>query len=325
MGSEQSRQESENVPQTMKNPSCRRERCSLCRLNELNWIPNYNSGSLQDFNELIPPQKDGKSKKNYIDLRSDLPDPPPLSDACLQVCQIVSVAINHALLQSRRLNPFLPSPHFWKYLLTHWQGSKQLHSIQQLESVITHFGACPSNNYKSSEIAPSELVFNIAAPYRHVKFRRIEAKTDLIVRELQKKRVVVWGMSVHSNFLLTSETSQSTLMPLTDEDVLIGGLCGLIVGYIEKSHCFIMMLARGNKWGDQGYILLPESYIERSGEAYVIRLRSELVQLELDAPTLVSSQGLADQKLKTDSSESHLRIPDSNDDGETISALALAV
>jgi hypothetical protein len=207
------------------------------------------------------------------------------------VCQIVSVAFNHALLQCRRLKPFTPSPQFWKYLLHNWYGSNQLHSLEQIEAVVTTYGACHQNQYNDYSVAPSEDIFSSASPFRHVKFKRIYHSSDSIRNELSKKRVVIWGMQVFSNFLLTQDTQQSTLMPSTEEDAPIGGLCGLIVGYIEKNHTFIMLVARGSNWGDQGYIYLPESYLDRGGEAYILRIQEELVQLELESfPTRQNTQ-----------------------------------
>jgi hypothetical protein len=73
-------------------------------------------------------------------------------------------------------------------------------------------------------------------------------------------------------------------MPVTEEDAPIGGLCGLIVGYIEKNDVFITMVARGENWGDKGYIYIPTNYIENSGETYTIRIQEELVQLEVNSP-----------------------------------------
>ena len=36
----------------------------------------------------------------------------------------------------------------------------------------------------------------------------------------------------------------------------MGGFCGLIVGFIENESKFIVMTARGKKWGQDGFIYI---------------------------------------------------------------------
>ena len=297
MGAEQSQHQSSKTPEndeykdTKKVGSLSHSRNlrSFYRSNELNWIPSFTSYS----GNTVGNTSENCTKK-YIDLRNNLLDPPQLDKNSLQVCQIVSVALNYTLLQSRRIKPFTTSPQFWKYLLHNWYGTKQLHSLEQIEAVVTTYGACHQYQYNDSDVSPSEEIFSSASPFRHVKFKRISHTPESIRNELSKKRVVIWGMQVFSNFLLTQDTQQATLMPVTDEDRPIGGLCGLIVGFIEKTRTFIMLVARGSDWGDRGYIYLPESYLERDGEAYLLRLQEELIQLELEPyPTKQNSETIS--------------------------------
>lgn len=72
---------------------------------------------------------------------------------------------------------------------------------------------------------------------------------------------VVFGMTVFESFEnQTVATNGIVPMPTASEQT-IGGHCMLIVGYDDKSSCFIVRNSWGKTWGLSGYCLIPYDYI----------------------------------------------------------------
>ena len=75
---------------------------------------------------------------------------------------------------------------------------------------------------------------------------------------LRNKRPILIGMNI--NYKL--ENIADTLwMPGEDEKNVLGGLGGVLVGFIEEREVFIMAQTFGSQFGLSGFIMVPYSFI----------------------------------------------------------------
>ena len=72
-------------------------------------------------------------------------------------------------------------------------------------------------------------------------------------------------------------------MPKESDDI-IGGLSGIICGYIEKRKMLIVFVGISKKCGDKGYIYIPYDYIKSiyQSELWIIELEEELIMMNFN-------------------------------------------
>ena len=242
----------------------------------------------------------------YLDLRRHMPKIPDLDQKNYQVVKAFCLALNYELVRSRKVTVFPPSYEYLKYFLEKSIGATQLHSFQHLSEIIKSFGIageaeCRNNQQKSP--IPTDDLLDSARKYRHIQLKIVEATVgggretlldqpnyiDAIKANLQEEKVVLMGMPWYSNFL--KSRNMPTLSIPTRDDFILGGFCGIIVGFIEKDRQWIVATCRGQDWGDHGYIYLPYHVLTKTGgELVTIELNEELIQLEMDSSRYPSNK-----------------------------------
>jgi C1A family cysteine protease len=97
-------------------------------------------------------------------------------------------------------------------------------------------------------------------------------------------------------------------MPLLDRDQKMGGLTGVLVGYIEERKTFIMATTFGSKYGSSGYVFVPYQYIldkRLTMELYVMdfqkdRVESYILQRKKMTELETTELKLSEKKYKRD-------------------------
>ncbi len=280
MGNEQSAPVKQNIHLSLSS-----------KLYEYNWIPSFSSLtnhtmiSRDNNSDLLNETSESQSQETqfpeYIDLRREISCLPEGNDQFTQVCKSVVTIINYSLLKSKRLYTFPPSYNYLMYLLKHVIGSQQLHSFGHLSEVIRKFGICSENDYVNYPEQPNDETFMLANPYRHIKLINIPLDITKIKTALAKETPLLLGMPIYSNFLKTETDPKLTLS--NSDDILLGGFCGVIVGYQETDHHFIVLTTKGKRWGDRGYVFIPYGQIIKTGAEIVqLEIRDELVILDIE-------------------------------------------
>ncbi len=289
MGSEQSRPALQEGP-TLSNISN--------KLSSYNWIPSYQVLKTQ----ISCPADQDTPLEEYFDLRRNMPQMGQENTDYCQVSKAIAVLINYCLLQSKSLHTFPPSYHYLLYLLKNVAGTSQLHSFGHLSEIIRNFGICSHDDFLNYQERPSDETFRLARPFRHIKFMTVPVVLDNIKRLLANETPLLLGMPVYSNFLKTETEPRLTLS--NNDDILLGGFCGLIVGYQETDRHFIVMTTKGKRWGDRGYIFIPYQQIIDSGAEIVkIDFISELIKLDLDKSNQLSQINYPSRQMNQVSNE----------------------
>lgn len=243
---------------------------------EFNWIPSLGENTTI---EIINDEE--TYNKLYIDHRDKIPIIEDNDLEHLQVVKVVCCAINFSLLNSNKVAPFRPSYKYIYYYLSRYKGLHNRHSFKEIESVITKFGLSNKNDYDQliDVTKPSDEIYNKSLPYRHLKFNFI--KPDDIKKILINGDSVLLGMGIYNNFMDTRNSN--TLSTPDEKDEIIGGFCGLIVGFIEKDKKYIVMTVKGKSWGDNGFIFIPyDMLFLTSVELCYISLMDDMIKLEID-------------------------------------------
>jgi hypothetical protein len=241
------------------------------RFSEYNWTPSFSS--LRPPLTSVPITED-EDLPEYIDLRKHMPDIPYGDSQYSQVCKAVVTAINYEMVMHPEIPTFPPSEQFLYYMLKFSIGVDQLHSFGHVSQAISRFGICSTGDYKGNH--PTDEVFELALPYRHIRLLPVQIEETTSV--LRNGHVILLGMPVYSSFMKTQTDPVLTTDP---DDFLLGGLCGIIVGYTEREQHYTVMVCRGKGWGARGYIQVPYGLLAEFGvELCRVDLRAEIIQLE---------------------------------------------
>ena len=95
---------------------------------------------------------------------------------------------------------------------------------------------------------------------------------------LYNKYPILVGFSLY--YKLT-KVGNSMWTPNENIESNIGGVGGVLVGYIEDREVFIMAQTYGNNFGQNGYILIPYNYItnkQYTFEMYVLDLDKKRIE-----------------------------------------------
>ena len=252
------------------------------KLYQYNWIPSFSSLTNSLPEKVVDDTSDNKSNApEYIDLRREINILPDNKDNYTQVCKSLVTIINYSLLKSKNLYTFPPSYNYLMFLLKNVIGSEQLHSFGHLSEIIRKFGICSENDYSNFPERPNDETFMLANPYRHMKLINIPLDLDTIKAKLAKETPMLIGMPIYSNFLKTETDPKLTIS--NNDDILLGGLCGVIVGYQDTDNHFIVLTNKGKRWGDRGYIFIPyKEVLNKGAEIVQLEIRDELVTLDVE-------------------------------------------
>ena len=261
--------------------------------NSYNWIPNY--PSYRDTyvdDETI----DSSQFKDICDMRMKIPNIPEDDKQGLHVIKIINTYINMLLYRSKILSKFHPSLYFTHYNIKEQFGVKQLHSFRMVFNSLKNFGFCsendcPTNNKTLTDNKyPGDSIYIASKKYRNMNIYSVKNNIDMLKYLLNKDMMVLVGFPIYTNFY--NSRSSSVLSLPSDDDKEIGGICGIILGYVEEDKRFIMLISKGKYWGDNGFIYVNYDYIsDRMGaECRIMVLNEELIKLNDNDKTISSKR-----------------------------------
>ena len=113
---------------------------------------------------------------------------------------------------------------------------------------------------------------------KFIEVFRVTQDLDTIKILLKNEYPLLVGFSVYYDL---SSIDSYMWLPDKNEDKKLGGITGVLVGYIEERKMFIMATTFGKYYGTNGFIMIPYDYILNSqftGEIYTLDFKRERVE-----------------------------------------------
>ena len=233
-------------------------------INKYNLIPSFPNSKHKVITEttikhLLNIEVD--SETNYIDFRNNFPEIININTLPFNPIACIVYCLHYSLLE---LNlPIFPPSQI--YIYRHCFFYKDIPGLLSFEIIfnaIKNYGICSENDMKTSiehlstTIRP-ELIES-AKKFRFLKVYRIEQSLGVIRNVLRNKRPILIGMNI--NYKLEN-ISDTLWMPSSDEKEVLGGLGGVLVGFIEEREVFIMAQTFGSQFGLSGFVMVPYKFI----------------------------------------------------------------
>ncbi len=248
-----------------------------------NWIPSHPGYEYEVLTKNILSRKFEIDDKipGYVDLRNSFPN--ILSIESLPINPIVSVVyLLHYHLLKNRLPIFPPSA---LYIYRNMEFYRNVHSLFNFETIFNSVkknGFCSENEFPTNETnLSSKIDIRIqekACAFKFIEVYRVNQDLETIKILLKNEHPILIGFSVYYDL---SSIDSYMWMPDKDEDTKIGGLTGVIVGYIDERKMFIMATTFGKNYGTNGYVMIPYEYVlsdKLTGEMYILDFRRERVE-----------------------------------------------
>ena len=245
--------------------------------NRYNWIQSYSK-----FNEEIIKynEEEEDEEKNYCDLRPNING--IFDENSNLIILSICVYLNYLLLNTEKLNPFVISYDYLDYnlskLFNNDAGKNNFRSIFELIKKIG-FVSADENIFDRDRLR--EDIHELGKNYKYILYKKVDNDIRLVKRLLNNEKLILIGFPIYTNFESNINLT-STLNVPKDNDTIIGGISGIICGYIEKKEMFIMYVGISKKLGDRGYIYVPYDYIKRNSELWTLELNEELILLNLN-------------------------------------------
>lgn len=261
-----------------------------------NLLPSYPGFEYKwlDFTTLKRKFNVEETPPKYIDLRSHFPQIQNIGAFPFNPIQSIIYLLHYQLLRNN-LPVFPPSAMYIFRNIGFFRSMRSLFTFESVFDSIKENGICSENEFPTHKDTlhvelPSKVIERACA-FKFIDVYRIEQSLETIKVLLSNKYPVVVGFSVYYDF---STVESYMWMPDPAIDKKLGGLSGVLVGYIDDRRMFIMATTFGTGFGSNGYVLVPYDYIldkQLTFEIYTldfirervegyINQRKEIVQLE---------------------------------------------
>jgi hypothetical protein len=250
-----------------------------------NWIPSFCGYDWKLLDKQMAARRFDmeETMPNYVDLRNQFP--PIRSMHPFPFNPIMSVLYVAQYQQLRNGLPVFPLSAMYIYKnLQFYRSVNSLFSFECVFRTIQNAGLCSENDFRTSkenlervDMLPNELVEKSRA-FQFIDVYRVDHDLELIKRLIKNEIPVLCGFVVYYDM---NGIQTHMYMPLIDRDTKMGGLTGVLVGYIEERKTFIMTTTFGPKYGSSGYIFVPYQYIldpRLTMELYVMDFQKDRVE-----------------------------------------------
>ena len=219
--------------------------------------------------------------EKYVDLRSNFPNIINIGNIPLNPIAAISYIIHYALLKNN-LPIFPPSI---IYIFNNLQFYKNVTSIMNLDIIFQSLlqnGFCSESELRTcEENIQCEVNSNVrdkAVAFKFINIHKVENNLDTMKILIKNKYPILIGFTVYYDL---SNVDSFMWMPDKSQDKKIGGLAGVIVGYIDDRKMFIVAQTFGDNFGERGYVLMPYEYVldeNYTFEKYILDFNSDRVR-----------------------------------------------
>ena len=230
-------------------------------INRYNLVPSYRNNTYETVSNAFL-RGNNPEVPDYVDLRKSFPNIINVGQFPFNPIACISYLLEYSLLKND-LTVFPPSLMFIYKHCNFFNGTPQLLSFETIFKAIRHKGFCIENEFRTNkqnlntDTIPDKI-YEKALPYKFIKIYSVDQNIETIKAVLSNKYPILVGFSVFYKF---SKISNKLWVPNHNLESNIGGLGGVIVGYIHEREVFIMAQTYGNNFGQSGYIMVPYKYI----------------------------------------------------------------
>ena len=226
-----------------------------------NLVPSFKNNSYETI-DISFFGDDLEELPRYVDFRKDFVDILNIRSFAFNPIACVSYLLQYSLLKNE-LSVFPPSLVFIYKNCLFYKGHSELLTFETIFKSIRTSGFIIENEFRTNKTNVlegniTEKMYEKAHPYKYIKVFNVERNIDTIKYILFNKYPILVGFSVYYNF---SRVSNNLWMPNNEIEKNIGGIGGVLVGYIEERRLFIMAQTYGTSFGQNGYVLVPYDYI----------------------------------------------------------------
>ena len=277
-------------------------------INKYNLIPSHPGHEYDsvtyDFLKRKYDVSDDTIKDKYIDLRNNFPNIINISNIPLNPVACVSYVLHYSLLKNN-LPIFPPS---LMYIYNNIQYYPNITSVMCFDTIfqsIMDNGFCSENDLRTNEsnigVMCSDNSREKALAFKFISVYKVENKLETIKLLIKNKYPILIGFTIYYDM---SSIENFMWMPDKNQDKKLGGLAGVIVGYIDDRKMFIVAQTFGENFANSGYVLVPYDYVLNENytfEKYIIDFnpdrvngyisqRREMVNLEKAPNTEINNQ-----------------------------------
>jgi len=248
-----------------------------------NLVPSFPGHEYSTINIDVLKKKYNVEDKidDYIDLRNSFPN--IINMDILPFNPVIAVVyILHWALLRNKLPIFPPSSMYIYRNISYYKNVKSLLCFDVIFNSIKQFGFCSENEFHTiAENLNNDIPLRIkdkALAFKFIKIYRVEQELETIQHLLKNKYPILVGLTIYYDL---TKISSYMWMPDANQDKKLGGLAGVIVGYINERKMFIVALTFGESFGTSGFILIPYDYIlspKYTFELYTIDFDSDRVE-----------------------------------------------
>ena len=226
-----------------------------------NLVPSYKNDTYEVMDKNFFNNKN-TDLPGFIDLRKSFPSIIEVKTLPFNTLACVSYLLEYSLLKND-LAVFPPSLMFIYKHCKFFNGVSDLISFETIFKSIRSKGFCIETEFRtnknnlSCESIPNNL-YEKAIPYKFIKVYRVLNNLTDIKTVLLNEYPILIGFSVYSKL---SRISDKLWIPDHNTEQNMGGIGGVLVGFMEERKLFIMAQTYGKNFGQNGYILVPYEYI----------------------------------------------------------------
>jgi hypothetical protein len=223
---------------------------------------------------------DNKELDKYVDLRNNFPNIINISNIPLNPIACVSYVLHYSLLKNN-LPIFPPS---LMYIFNNIQYYPNISSIMCFDTIfqsILDNGFCSENDMRTIEsnigVLSSDTSREKALAFKFINVYKVENKLETIKHLIKNKYPILIGFTIYYPL---SNIDNFMWLPDKTQDKKIGGLAGVIVGYIDDRKMFIVAQTFGENFANSGYVLIPYDYVMNENytfEKYIIDFKPDRV------------------------------------------------
>jgi C1A family cysteine protease len=223
------------------------------------------------------------------DLRQHDPFPPPYDQGQLGSCTANALA---GAIQFERMRQNLPSANQIPSRLFIYYNERVIEHMISIDGgaqlrdgikTVVHTGSCFEGNGQGQwpynvanfATAPPPACYGMALKDRVIGYSRLTQTIDQMRGCLASGYPFVFGFTAYES-LESKEVAANGIVPLpAAHESVVGGHAVLAVGYNDATQQFIVRNSWGTHWGQDGYCLMPYSYLSNDNLAsdfWTIRL-----------------------------------------------------
>jgi len=239
----------------------------------------FNTINLEDLGNIL--YISDKNETEYIDLRNEFPPIINVREYPFNPIASISYLIQYSMIKNK-LPIFPPSMLFIYRNISFYEKNPKLLNLEIIFRSILNYGYCSENEFKSIqkniEVCIPKNLYLKSEGNKFMDIYKVENDLEILKLLLKAKYPIVVGFTMYYELV---HVHQNLPIPNKERDNKIGGLSGVLVGYIDDRESFIIAMTYGDNVGISGFLLVPYDFIldnQYTFERYILILNKTRIE-----------------------------------------------